>query len=106
MEVRIVDANGVRVEDAQHEITCAIKGPARLIGMESGNARSHEDYKSNRRKVFRGRLLLYIQSGKEPGEVEVSLTAEGLPPASVCLEVEHATLRPGVCCAAIAYGGE
>jgi hypothetical protein len=95
IEVRIVDANGVRVEDAQHEITCAIKGPARLIGMESGNARSHEDYKSNRRKAFRGRLLLYIQSGKESGEVEVSLTAEGLPPAGVHLEVEHATLAPG-----------
>jgi len=105
IEVRIVDANGVRVEDAQHEVTCAIKGPARLIGMESGDARSHEDYKSNRRKAFRGRLLLYIQSGKESGEVEVSLTAEGLPPASVHLEVEHATSAPRGCCAGIAYGG-
>jgi len=94
IEVRIVDANGVRVEDAQHEVTCTVRGPARLIGMESGNARSHEDYKSNRRKAFQGRLLLYIQSGKEHGEVEVSLTAEGLAPASVRLEVEHPTLAP------------
>jgi hypothetical protein len=91
VEVRIVDANGVRVENAQHEVTCSVKGAARLIGMESGNPRSHEDYKSNRRKAFRGRLLLYIQSGKEPGEVEVSLTAEGLPPAGVRFEVEQPT---------------
>ena len=47
IEVRIVDSNGIRVEDARHEITCEIKGPARLIGMESGDAQSHEDYKSN-----------------------------------------------------------
>ncbi len=88
IEVRIVDSNGVRVEDARHEITCVTKGPARLIGMESGDARSHEDYKSNRRKAFRGRLLLYVQSGTEPGKVELSLSADGLPRANVHLKVE------------------
>ena len=104
IEVQIVDSNGVRVEDAQREITCAVKGPARLIGMESGDARSHEDYKSNRRKAFRGRLLLYIQSGKEPGEVEVSVSAEGLPPATCCLEVKHATSVAGSSSTATSYG--
>jgi hypothetical protein len=105
VEVQIVDANGVRVEDAQDEITCAVNGPARLIGMESGNAQSHEDYESNRRKAFRGRVLLYIQSGKEPGEVEVSVSAEGLPPASCRLEVKHAASLAGGYSTATPYGG-
>ena len=86
IEVRVVDSNGIRVEDARHEITCVIKGPARLIGIESGDARSHEDYKANRRKAFRGRLLLFLELGKEPGEVEVSLSAEELPAASLLLQ--------------------
>lgn len=90
IEVRIVDSNGIQVEDAQHEIICEIKGPAKLIGMESGDAQSHEDYKSNRRKAFRGRFLLYVQSEKEPGEVAVSLGAKGLPQVSVHIQVEAA----------------
>jgi hypothetical protein len=90
IEVEIVDSSGIRVDDVQHEITCEIKGPARLIGMENGDAQSHESYRGNRRKAFRGRLLLYIQSEKAPGEVEVSLTAEGLRPAGVRLRVEAA----------------
>ncbi|MFO7974103.1 MAG: glycoside hydrolase family 2 TIM barrel-domain containing protein [Candidatus Hydrogenedentota bacterium] len=89
VEVRIVDANGIRVGNAEHSVTCEIDGPARLIGMENGNPRSHESYTTNRRRAFRGRLLLYVQSGREPGEVEVSLTAEGLPTARIPLNVNH-----------------
>ena len=89
VEVRVVDANGVRVPDAEHEVTCAVTGPARLIGMESGNARSHEDYTSNRRKTYQGRLLLYIQAKHEPGEVELRLVPERLPPARVSLRTER-----------------
>ena len=96
IEVMIVDSNGTRVADAGHEVTCSIRGPAKLIGMESGDARSHEDYKSNRRKAYRGRLLLYVQSDTEPGKVEVSLSAEGLPSATAQFKVENAGIHvPG-----------
>ncbi|MEA3365590.1 MAG: glycoside hydrolase family 2 TIM barrel-domain containing protein, partial [Candidatus Hydrogenedentes bacterium] len=89
VEVRIVDVEGFRVEEAEHTITCEINGPVCLIGMENGDPRSHEVYKTNHRRAFRGRLLLYVQSGREAGEVEVSLTAEGLPATSIPLNVDH-----------------
>jgi hypothetical protein len=93
LELRIVDAKGVRVADAEHSITCNIDGPARLIGMENGDPRSHEPYKTNRRRAFRGRLLLYVQSTREHGEVKVSVKAEGLPAATIPVNVDHTSGR-------------
>jgi hypothetical protein len=77
IEINIVDANGVIVPNADNEITITIDGPATLIGLESGSAFSHEDYKSNKRKALNGKLLAYIQSQKE-GTIKVTLSAQNL----------------------------
>ncbi len=88
VSVTVTDADGVLVYDAAPEITWTVDGPARLIGLESGDHDSHEDYKSSRRKAFRGRLLGYVQATKTPGPVTVTLTAPGLAEAVVSLRTE------------------
>jgi len=93
VELRIVDRDGTRVDDAQHNVTCQIDGPARLIGMENGNPRSHQNYSSIQRNAFRGRLLIYVQAASKPGDVTISLTAEGLPRATVSLNVQNPVTR-------------
>jgi beta-galactosidase len=88
--VTIADADGVPVYDADHEITWAIDGPARLLGLESGDHTSHEDYRAPQRKAFHGALLGYVQATETPGPVTVRLTAPGLDEAVVALRVETA----------------
>lgn len=56
----ITDKNGIPVSDADNEITIDIKGNARLLGLESGSSASHEDYKSNKRKTYHGKLVAYL----------------------------------------------
>ncbi len=81
----VADADGVPVYDAAPEITWAVDGPARLLGLESGDHESHEDYRAPTRRAFHGALLGYIQSTETPGPVTVRLAAPGLDEAVVTL---------------------
>ena len=73
--VEVVDENGVIVKLADNEITCNVEGPARLLGLEGSNNRDMSDYTDNRHRVYRGRLLAYIQAGDEEGLVRVTFTS-------------------------------
>lgn len=87
--VSVVDENDVPVYDAAPEITWEITGPARLLGLESGDHTSHEDYQANTRRAFHGRLLGYIQSTEASGPVTIRLTAPGLEDAHVTLRAKE-----------------
>ena len=76
--IQVVDKNGIPVFSADNEITVTINGPAKLLGLESGSLTSHEDYKSNRRKVLNGKLMAYIQPGSKPGIIGVVIQSPGL----------------------------
>jgi hypothetical protein len=78
LEVFIKDAKGNPVYEATNEITVDIKGPAVLLGLESGDITSHEDYKANKRKAFNGRLLAYVLS-TGTGKVTITISSPGLP---------------------------
>ncbi len=71
------DGNPVLL-NTDNEITISIEGPAALLGLESGSSVSHEDYKANKRKLFNGRLLAYVQAQKTRGVVKIKITAPGL----------------------------
>lgn len=88
VEVTVTDENGVPVYAADTEIHWTIEGPARLLGLESGDPASHEDYQSDRRKAFHGRLLGYVQSTEESGAVTIRLRAPGLEDATVRVRSE------------------
>lgn len=77
VEITVVDQQGARVGHADDEVTLNIAGPGKLIGMESGSLDSHEDYKSNRRKAVRGKLVAYIQAVK-PGQIKVTVQSPNL----------------------------
>jgi len=89
LTVTVADADGVPVYDADHEITWAVDGPARLLGLESGDHTSHEDYRAPRRKAFHGTLLGYVQATETPGPVTIRLTAPGLDETVVTLHVRE-----------------
>lgn len=85
--VTVVDAQHVPVYRADVPVTWQIEGPARLLGIESGDHQSHEPYQAPVRRVFRGRQLGYVQSTGEPGRITLTLTAPGLTTSIYTLEV-------------------
>ncbi|GGF12421.1 hypothetical protein GCM10011383_24530 [Hymenobacter cavernae] len=85
IEVMVVDKNGNPVNTATNEVTVAVEGPAKLLGIESGDLASHEDYKGTKRQAYRGRLLVYVQA-TGAGPVKVSLQSPGLSGKAVELK--------------------
>jgi beta-galactosidase len=60
--VRIVDAKGTTVPTADNEVVFDVAGEGRLIGLDNGDMRSHEDYKGRTRRAYNGMCLAILQS--------------------------------------------
>ncbi|WP_295651187.1 glycoside hydrolase family 2 TIM barrel-domain containing protein [uncultured Mucilaginibacter sp.] len=78
--VEVVDKNGHIVYNANNEIKVTIRGSAVLVGLESGDNFSHEDYKAYKRRVFHGKMLAYIK--RKQGALIVDYTSPGLKAAT------------------------
>jgi hypothetical protein len=88
LEFRIVDAQGVRVPDAEPELTFTTEGPAKIIGIESGDLNSPATGKDGIRKAYHGRGLAIVQSTHQAGKVRVTARANGLNEAGVEIETK------------------
>lgn len=89
VEVRIVDAAGVRVPDASQRVAFEVSGAGRLRAMDNGDLTCEESYGSKSRPAFLGRCMAIVQAGREPGKISLTATAEGLPPAAVTIRSER-----------------
>jgi len=87
IEVRVVDQKGTLVPNAAPEVTVTLTGPARLLGIESGDHASHEAPAAPQHKAHQGRLLVYVQA-TGPGPIRVALAAPGLASQTVELRAE------------------
>jgi beta-galactosidase len=92
LEFRVVDAQGVRVPDANPEVTFEINGPAKLLGLENGDVNSAEPYQGPTRAALRGRGLAILESTRTAGEVTVKVSAPGIQPATLTLQTTAANL--------------
>jgi beta-galactosidase len=83
--VEIRDAQGRMVPTAVNAITFDIRGAGKIIGVDNGDMRSHEDYKSNQRAAFNGLCLAIVQSTAEPGEIIITASSPGLASSDVTI---------------------
>lgn len=86
--IELVDEQGTIVKLGDNDVTCQIEGPARLLGLEGSNNGDMSDYTDNHHRAFHGRLLAYIQTTGEKGEIRVKLTSPLLKGTEVVLKVE------------------
>lgn len=85
IEIDIVDENGVRVPSAAQRLNVQVDGPGRLIGLENGDILDLQSTKDDNRKAFKGKLLALVQSTSEPGDIKLTVSGEGLEPATLSL---------------------
>jgi beta-galactosidase len=86
VEFRIVDENGVRVPDAEPEVSFELTGPAGIIGIGNGDLNNSENYWGDTHRAFQGRGLAILQTAAIPGGITLKATAPGLESASVNLQ--------------------
>lgn len=81
------DEQGNQVPDAEPTVCCRIQGPARLVGMDSGDLTDLSLYSLPQRKAMSGRLLALIQA-TGTGKVNVIFSFDKLNEKSVDLFIE------------------
>jgi beta-galactosidase len=86
---QILDDKGRVVPIANNEITFELGGEGNLIGVDSGDPASHEDYRANRRKAFNGLALAIVQSGWKSGQIRLRATSPSLKEAIVKITTER-----------------
>lgn len=86
--IEVFDENGTMVKLADNEITCTIEGPASLLGLEGSDNSDMSDYTDNRHRVYRGRLLAYVQTTGEPGTIRLKFTSPLLKGTEAVLRAE------------------
>jgi beta-galactosidase len=85
--VKVLDQDGRVVPTANDEITFAVTGAGRILGVDNGQPDSHESYQGPSRKAFNGLALVVLQSTGVPGTVTLSASSPALSPAHVDIEV-------------------
>ncbi|HEY8422443.1 MAG TPA: glycoside hydrolase family 2 TIM barrel-domain containing protein [Thermoclostridium sp.] len=81
----IIDSEGNVVCNAENEIHVTVDGEGSLLGLESGNLWDTTPYYEPFRRTYNGRLLIYVEAGREEGNVKVTAKAEGLKTAEIII---------------------
>ena len=86
--VKVTDAKGVLVPNADHLIHFDIEGAGKIAGVDNGNAISLEPHKANERKAFSGMCLVVIQSNGKPGSIKLKASSAGLTTQDINIQAE------------------
>lgn len=76
--VEVNDENGQIVPNADNLIHFNIEGPGKIVGVDNGDPTSHEAFKAEQRKAFKGKCLVVVQSEMEAGEITLTASSDGL----------------------------
>jgi beta-galactosidase len=104
--VQADDAQGRPVPIAGNEITFALSGPGRIIGVGNGDPSSHEPdvcvangsadsmtAVNWKRSLFNGLAQVIVQSTRAPGEITLTATSPGLSSSVLKLNTQPAALH-------------
>jgi len=84
--VEIHDNHGRIVPVADNLIAFEIQGEGRLIGVDNGDPRSHEEFKAKQRKAFNGLCLAIVQSTAKAGPIRIAATSASLRPDALTIQ--------------------
>jgi beta-galactosidase len=82
----VQDAEGRIVPAVENELSFAIQGEGRILGVDNGRPDSHESYKGNRRKAFNGIALVILQPYRRAGSITLTASSPSLASAQVTVE--------------------
>ncbi|GAA4727870.1 glycoside hydrolase family 2 TIM barrel-domain containing protein [Phytohabitans rumicis] len=79
--VEVVDAHGVVVPEADDLLRFTVTGGT-LAGVDNGRQESAENYQAAHRSAFNGKALAIVRSDERPGPISITVTGDGLLPAT------------------------
>ena len=86
--VRVVDKDGNLVPDDGRLLNFKVTGAGSFRAAASGNPASLDAFHLPRHHVFSGQLVALVQSAERAGEAVLTVSAKGLPSASIRIQVK------------------
>lgn len=83
--VSIVDKNGIPCPTATNQLQFKVKGKGKFKAVCNGDATSLELFHLPTMKAFSGKLVVLVQSEKEAGNIELTVTGKGLKTATLSI---------------------
>ncbi len=80
---KVVDSTGILNPHSNNLVNYQLDGPGRIKVIDNGDMADQTPHGSASREVRRGKQLLILQAGSEPGDLIISASAEGLKPSKV-----------------------
>jgi beta-galactosidase len=96
LTIEVEDENDHIVENAMNYVQVTVSGEGRLLGLDNGDSTDYDPYKTNRRKLFNGKLLAVIGTTKEAGEIVIKVQGTGLKSAEVKLFSKEIYVPKGI----------
>ncbi|MBM7675702.1 glycoside hydrolase family 2 TIM barrel-domain containing protein [Gracilibacillus alcaliphilus] len=87
IEIYVADDDGNLVYTADNQIQLSIDGSGEILGLENGDAQDLQPYNSLVRKVHHGKLLAYVRSTKESGDMTIRAESPNVSMAEVKIAV-------------------
>jgi len=77
--VELVDSKGNRNPLSEDLLNFDVKGPGTIAGVGNANPVSTESFQVQKRKAWKGRCLVIIKSGNQPGKIVLKVHTKELP---------------------------
>ncbi len=88
VNAELIDENGNVVPNTDRLLKAEVNGAAALLGFGSGNPITDENYSKGQFTSYLGRALAVLRAGYEAGEAKLTVSAEGIGKAEICLPVQ------------------
>jgi beta-galactosidase len=86
--VKILDANGNLVPNADNMVQFKIEGNGFITGVDNGFQASLEPFKANYRKAYNGLCLAIIRATEKKGTIKLTATSVGLKSTSITINTK------------------
>ncbi len=86
--VSMRDADGNPVENANNRVQVKVCGAGMLAGLDNGDSTDRDQYQTESKRLFSGKLLAIVRSNGAAGEIIISVSSAGLPEAELRIKAE------------------
>jgi beta-galactosidase len=87
--VRVADKDGLTAPRADHSLRFTVEGAGEFVASDNGDPRSFEEFPQPTRKAFSGLCLVIVRAKPgQTGEIKVTVSGDGLEPATMVLNTK------------------
>ena len=83
--ISMEDADGNPVENANNRVRVTVSGAGVLAGLDNGDSTDDDQYQTQSKCLFSGKLLAVVRSDGSHGEIKVCVTSEGMEEATLVI---------------------